>query len=54
MSGDLPPGVTQRDIDAVFDYEEDDADDVDGCLHGVPWDEECAYCDMIEDEADGL
>jgi hypothetical protein len=26
-----------------------DVDDFDGCLHGVPWSEECFYCTLEED-----
>jgi hypothetical protein len=29
MSGDLPPGVTQADIDAVYDYEDPEPDELD-------------------------
>lgn len=34
--------------------DEDESDierGVDGCLHGVPWDEDCEWCDDEEAEA---
>lgn len=37
-----------------YDAYEDDEDEIDVCLHGVPWSEECPECDWEEDEADWL
>lgn len=34
------------------DFEEEG--EVDGCLHGVPWCDECPDCQDEEDEADAL
>lgn len=33
---------------------EDEDDDLDCCLHGVPFCEECERCNDEEDEVDGL
>ena len=37
-------------------YQDDDDEEfgVDGCLHGVPWCDECPNCQDEEDEADWL
>ena len=33
----------------LLDYEDQGEDEVDGCLHGIPWCEECPWC---EDDVD--
>lgn len=29
---------------------EDEEQDFDGCLHGVPWDEDCYECELEEEQ----
>ena len=40
-----------EDVD-ILDDENEYERDVDGCLHGVPWCEDCPFCQDEEDEAD--
>lgn len=42
----------ERDPGCSHFVAEDDLDESVGCLHGVPWCEECALCNEEEDEAD--
>ena len=36
------------------DFDCDESDDLDVCLHGVLMCEDCPLCDEADDEADGL
>lgn len=48
MSGDLDRMEWQN--GSMDDFDEDDEGE--RCLHGVPWCEECAFCNEDEDELD--
>lgn len=37
---------------SMDDLDEEFSDEIDGCLHGIPWCEECPFCQDDEDEAD--
>lgn len=38
------------DPDVQPDPEDTDDDDADGCLHGIPWDEDCCDCEDEESQ----
>ena len=37
--------------DPGTECDDDSLCEIDGCIHGVPWDEDCEWCEAEEDES---